>query len=312
MAEFITINKTHIIDKEFIIKDYINSKEPYIFDIFENDTVKWSIKILPYDSKNRGIHISRNNNNYYKLSCHFSIYINNIIIKKLPLYEGDCELCHSSQFGHDTIMNSIDDEECEKDMTIKCDFRFIDTFNIYNTKLIDINTKDSSDVSFICEDKTETPIYAYKSILINKSPYFKGMFVNDFIESNTTEPIILIDVKYDAFLYILNYMYNNITKIHHIKDTSVLQNIYTLAEMYDLQCLIHFLQNNIIINTDNFGDWYNFAKTHKVNLILDKIVLFVKNISKKTFLDSKGIDFFKNDMVLLKEFLYLILVPNDD
>ena len=109
-----------------------------------------------------------------------------------------------------------------------------------------INNSLFSDVKLIV-GTNKIEIYGHKLFLI-RSSFFKAMFENEMKEKNQSL-VNLPDVKYEIFLYILQYLYTD--KIN-VKDMNISKwiEIYELADLFGVERLQKICENHLIDNLD--------------------------------------------------------------
>lgn len=109
-----------------------------------------------------------------------------------------------------------------------------------------INNSLFSDVKLVVGiNKTEIP--AHKLFLV-RSSFFKTMFENEMKETNQSL-VNLPDVKYEVFIYILQYLYTD--KIN-TQDMNIFKwiEVYELADLFGIERLQKICENYLIDNLD--------------------------------------------------------------
>lgn len=97
-----------------------------------------------------------------------------------------------------------------------------------------LNNSKFSDISFEVERKV---IHAHKCILVNRSPYFKTLFLlHERFIGDVPAKLKMNGVKYPVFMAMLNYLYTDHLKVgpHLIDQLQALAKFYRIPRLVEL------------------------------------------------------------------------------
>eukprot|EP00121_Abeoforma_whisleri_P000049 Awhi_evm1s48 len=179
-----------------------------------------------------------------------------------------------------------------------------------------------SDVCFRCStDSTDDQrlIHCSKLLLAGRSPYFTTLLNGSFKEKSlgsTEDPIIVKDTSYDALYYVLKYIHvlDESASSTLFSSISFLKEAYTLTEMYELPDLQAILKTKFVPTAVNFGEMFEYADTHALTSVVERILIFAQGPGRKDLFDSEGFEYINGDgkRELRKKIFKLLIFPNDE
>jgi len=148
-----------------------------------------------------------------------------------------------------------------------------------------VNSTAYTDVIFQC---SHSKIHSHRCILSARSQHFKKMFTLGMKES--TVQIISIPENSETFLSLINFLYTSVLQETPLDNLSLLTDLYTLSNLYDIPTLTSQLSKLLITS------WNSQPKQTQLTEDYIRQVLLVYEIVRE---DSDSIELYQKTVEVL-------------
>jgi len=177
------------------------------------------------------------------------------------------------------------------------------------------NNPDESDVTFVLEGDKQ--VHASRWLLSLRSEHFRALLKGQMRESQQKE-VPLVDVNYQSFLGILEYMYTDALSFETIKADTIV-DIMLLADRFLLHSLKVLCETYLIrnLNCENVINVLLAATRANASAIKQRAIAYVVT-NKKALQEKPEFETLTNDPILLleivneKEEVHVLILHSED